>query len=164
MKDANSLADMNNYAFATTITTQLNLCVSLMTACIPCLKPFLDAFDSGMLNVSLRERSGGGDSSRRDTSHGNSYALVSSSRGTKKSNTRFQSTEDENEELGTSASAFAVTAPVRLADGTDPANAIQRTDQWSVRYEYMDRNAAGSSVDEREINEDRRSQRGDSPL
>ncbi|OKL55492.1 hypothetical protein UA08_09185 [Talaromyces atroroseus] len=156
MNGANkSLTDMNTNAFATSITTQLNLCVSLMTACIPCLKPFLDAFDSGMLNVSLRERIGGAYSKSYGASHGNSYALSSMTRGVKESNIRSHDVEDENEGLGTSASAFAVTSPVRLANGTDPTMAIQRTDQWSIRCEYVDLTTSGSLVDELGMPEDR---------
>ncbi|KAJ5083380.1 hypothetical protein N7456_012807 [Penicillium angulare] len=154
MKRAKSLADMNDDAFATSITTQLTLCVSLMTACIPCLKPFLDAFDSGMLNVSLHKRLGGGYSNSYGAAHANSYALGSMSRGAKESTTRSQYMEDEIEGLGSSAAAFAVTAPVRPANGTG-SMAIQRTDQWSVRCEYVDQKSGGSLVDEAEISEDR---------
>lgn len=164
MKRANSLADMNTDAFATSITTQLNLCVSLMTACIPCLKPFLDAFDSGMLSISLHKRVGGGYSNSYGAAHENSYALASMTRGPKESNTRSQFMEDEIEGLGTSAAAFAVTSPVRPANGTDSAMAIQRTDEWSVRCEYVDHKAAGSLVDEMDISEDQGSRRETSSL
>lgn len=160
MKRADSLADMTSAAFAASITTQLNLCVSVMTACIPCLKPFLDAFDSGMLNVSLHKRLGGGYSN----SYQNSYAMVSITRGTKESRTRSQYMEDEVEELGTSASAFAVTPPVRPANGVGSAMSIQRTDQWSVRCEYVDHKGSGSLGDETEISEDRGSRRENSSL
>ncbi|KAJ5219380.1 uncharacterized protein N7498_001479 [Penicillium cinerascens] len=164
MKRANSLADMNTDAFATSITTQLNLCVSLMTACIPCLKPFLDAFDSGMLSVSLHKRVGGGYGSSYGAAHENSYALASMNRGPKESNIRSQYTEDEIEGLGTSAAAFAVTAPVRPANGTNSAMAIHRTDAWSIRCEDVDHKTAGSLVDDMEISEDQGSRRENSPL
>jgi hypothetical protein len=44
----------------TGITTQCVISISIMTACIPCLKPFLDGFDSGMLNISLQKRGASG--------------------------------------------------------------------------------------------------------
>ena len=45
------------------IATATLLSASIMTACIPCLKPFLDGFDSGMLGVSFKDRIPGGVSS-----------------------------------------------------------------------------------------------------
>lgn len=160
MRRAGSLADMNTAAFATSITTQLTLCLSVMTACIPCLKPFLDAFDSGMLNVSLHERIDG--SYSNSYSNSNAYALMSITRGTKESRIRSQYVEDEVEGLGTSASAFAVSPPVRPAVGS--AMSIQRTDQWSVRHEYVDHKEAESLGGETEGSEDRGSRRGNSSL
>ncbi|KAJ5929894.1 hypothetical protein N7454_006844 [Penicillium verhagenii] len=55
MHKASSSTTMTLYSFETIVTTQLVLCISVLTACIPCLKPFLDAFDSGMLNVALHK-------------------------------------------------------------------------------------------------------------
>ncbi|KAJ5714611.1 uncharacterized protein N7483_011792 [Penicillium malachiteum] len=103
-----------------------------MTACIPCLKPFLDAFDSGMLNVSLHKRVGGGYSSSSGAGNGDSYALASLSQGPKESSNRSRYADDDIEGLRTSAAAFAVTAPGRLLDLDGNASgstmAIQRTD------------------------------------
>ncbi|GKZ82015.1 hypothetical protein AnigIFM56816_006545 [Aspergillus niger] len=141
--------DMNDAAFATTITTECVLCVSIMTACIPCLKPFLDAFDSGMLNVSLHKRIGGGSNSN---SYGNTYALTSMTKGVKESATRSRYLEDEIEGLGTSAAAFAVTSPGQPLCRRDSTLVIQRTDQWSVRCEYVDPKD-GSVGDESEQSE-----------
>ncbi|PYH32213.1 uncharacterized protein BO87DRAFT_460861 [Aspergillus neoniger CBS 115656] len=142
--------DMNDAAFATTITTECVLCVSIMTACIPCLKPFLDAFDSGMLNVSLHKRIGGGSNSN---SYGNAYAMTSMSKGVKESATRSRYMEDEIEGLGTSAAAFAVTSPGQPLGRRDSTLVIQRTDQWSVRCEYVDpRNGSVEDVTERSEN------------
>lgn len=141
---------MNDAAFATTITTECVLCVSIMTACIPCLKPFLDAFDSGMLNVSLHKRIGGGSNSN---SYGNAYAMTSMSKGVKESATRSRYMEDEIEGLGTSAAAFAVTSPGQPLGRRDSTLVIQRTDQWSVRCEYVDpRNGSVEDVTERSEN------------
>ncbi|GCB25368.1 hypothetical protein AAWM_08253 [Aspergillus awamori] len=141
--------DMNDAAFATTITTECVLCVSIMTACIPCLKPFLDAFDSGMLNVSLHKRIGGGSNSN---SYGNTYALTSMTKGVKESATRSRYLEDEIEGLGASAAAFAVTSPGQPLGRRDSTLVIQRTDQWSVRCEYVDPKD-GSVGDETEQSE-----------
>ncbi|KAI3005131.1 hypothetical protein CBS147346_4459 [Aspergillus niger] len=141
--------DMNDAAFATTITTECVLCVSIMTACIPCLKPFLDAFDSGMLNVSLHKRIGGGSNSN---SYGNTYALTSMTKGVKESATRSRYLEDEIEGLGASAAAFAVTSPGQPLGRRDSTLVIQRTDQWSVRCEYVDPKD-GSFGDETEQSE-----------
>ncbi|OJJ72187.1 hypothetical protein ASPBRDRAFT_196296 [Aspergillus brasiliensis CBS 101740] len=127
--------DMNDATFATIITTECVLCVSVMTACIPCLKPFLDAFDSGMLSVSLNKRIGGGSNSN---SYGNTYALTTMTKGVKESVTRSRYLEDEVENLGTSAAAFAVTSPGQPLGRRDSTLVIQRTDQWSVRCEYVD--------------------------
>ncbi|KAJ6144072.1 hypothetical protein N7471_003525 [Penicillium samsonianum] len=136
MRNAPNSTDMTQSAFETRITTQCALCVTLITACIPCLKPFLDAFDSGMLGVGLRKRTG----RSRSDSYSNSYALASMSRGAKETTTRSRYLEDEVEELGTSAAAFAITSPVKphQLEEISPSMGIQRTDQWSVRYEYVD--------------------------
>ncbi|KAJ5797943.1 uncharacterized protein N7503_007239 [Penicillium pulvis] len=136
LRSAPNSTDMTYSAFETRITTQCVLCVSLITACIPCLKPFLDAFDSGMLGVGLRKRKGG----TQSDSYGNSYALASMSRGAKEATTHSRYIEDEIEELGTSAAAFAVTSPAKPQQlgETSHSTGIQRTDQWSVRCEYVD--------------------------
>lgn len=136
MRNAPNSADMTQSAFETRITAQCALCVTLITACIPCLKPFLDAFDSGMLGVGLRKRNGGS----RSDSYNNSYALASMSRGARKATTRSRYLEDEVEGLGSSAAAFAFTSPVKpqQLEEIRPSMGIQRTDQWSVRCEYVD--------------------------
>lgn len=62
------------------ILTQVVLSISILTACIPCLKPFLDSFDSGMMGVSFKDRIPGGgshsqsgnrDYKMRDLAYGN---------------------------------------------------------------------------------------------
>jgi hypothetical protein len=129
MKSATPSVDIGLYSFEVTILTQCNLCVSLMTACIPCLKPFLDAFDSGMLKVSMLKHATGSNSN----SYGNSYALGSMGRGVKESATRSRYMEDE-QELGTAAAAFAVTTPGKPLGGNNPLR-IHRTDEWTVQSE-----------------------------
>lgn len=142
---------MTTHAFQTTIITQCVICVSLMTACIPCLKPFLDAFDTGMLNVSLHRRIGGGSNSN---SYGNSYALAGMSRSKRESVIAPQDVEDEIEMLGSSAAAFAVTPYGESSVGRSPRSTmvIQRTDQWSVKREYMDTNPSEDTGSETSVN------------
>jgi len=46
------------------IVTQCVLSVCITTACIPCLKPFLDSFDSGFMGISFKNRLPGGSHSQ----------------------------------------------------------------------------------------------------
>lgn len=88
-----------------------------------------------MLNVALHKRIGGGSNSN---AYGNSYALPGISRGKRETVITSQYVEDEIEMLGSSAAAFAITSPEDLPVDRSPTMAIQRTDQWSVRHEYVD--------------------------
>lgn len=61
------------------IVTQLVLCMSITTACIPCLKPFLDAFDSGQMAVNFKHgrpgtHSGGNSYPMHDLAYANNLA------------------------------------------------------------------------------------------
>jgi hypothetical protein len=47
-------------SIAYSISTQCQATFSVIAACIPTLKPFMDRAESGMLNVSLKSRSAGG--------------------------------------------------------------------------------------------------------
>ena len=38
--------------------TQVVMCLSIITACIPCLKPFLESLESGFMDMSMAQRSG----------------------------------------------------------------------------------------------------------
>ena len=143
MHEAHPSADMTSYTFATTIASQCVLCISLVTACIPCLKPFLDAFHSGMLNVSMKFHNG----ENSNNSAVNTYPLVSLSRGPKESVNRSRYMEDEVEVLGTSAAAFAVTAPVKPFNESQTTKGIHRTDHWSISYETGERKSTESVVD-----------------
>lgn len=143
MHEARPSADMTSYTFATTIVSQCVLCISLVTACIPCLKPFLDAFHSGMLNVSMKSHNG----ESSNNSAGNTYALVSLSRGAKESANRSRYIEDEIEVLGISAAAFAVTAPVKPFNESQSTRGIHRTDHWSISYETGERKSTESVTD-----------------
>ena len=64
-------------SIASGIATQALLSVPITTACVPALKPFLDGFESGMLGVSLKQRSAPGTFNR------NSYELNNSNSGNK---------------------------------------------------------------------------------
>ena len=66
--------------------------------------------------------------------------------------TRSRYIDDEAEGLGTSAAAFAVSAPGESLGGPQSPLTIQRTDQWSVRCEYIEPKA-GSIVEESETRE-----------
>jgi hypothetical protein len=54
------------------ILTQCVLSICITTACIPCLKPFLDGFDSGFMGISFKDRMPGGSNSH---SHNRDYKL-----------------------------------------------------------------------------------------
>lgn len=68
------------------------------------------------------------------------HAMAGMSRGAREATTRSLYLEDEVEGLGSSAAAFAFTSPVKPQQLEDicPSMGIQRTDQWSVRCEYVD--------------------------
>lgn len=95
-----------------------------------------------MLDASLKFH---GESS--NNSAGNTYALVSIGRGKKESANRSRYMEDEVEVLGTSAAAFAVTAPVKPFSEPRSTKGIHRTDHWSVSYETGERKYTESIVD-----------------
>ncbi|KAH8696442.1 hypothetical protein BGW36DRAFT_381025 [Talaromyces proteolyticus] len=78
------------------IVTQCVLGVSIITACIPYLKPFLDTFSSGMLNAAVRNH---------HSAHGTQNELYALSIRKGRSN------EEETNRLGYSASAFAESRP-----------------------------------------------------
>ena len=49
-------SDCTFSASYSSIATQFVMNLSIISACIPSLKPFLDSFDTGMLNISLYPR------------------------------------------------------------------------------------------------------------
>jgi hypothetical protein len=59
MRDSHATFDAVNY----NIVTQCVLSVSIMTACVPCLRPFLDSFESGFMLTSFKGRMPGGSNS-----------------------------------------------------------------------------------------------------
>jgi hypothetical protein len=54
------------------IVTQCVLSIGITTACIPCLKPFLDGFESGFMGISFKDRMPGGSHS---LSHNRDYKM-----------------------------------------------------------------------------------------
>ena len=81
-------------------------------------------------------------------SAGNTYALVSLSRGAKESANRSRYMDDEVEVLGTSAAAFAVTGPVKPFNKPQSTREIRRTGPWSISYETGERKSTESVADE----------------
>jgi hypothetical protein len=77
MHDSNTTFDAINY----NIVTQCVLSVSITTACVPCLKPFLDGFESGFMLVSFKGRMPGGSNS---LSYGMNNVAYANSRPTNK--------------------------------------------------------------------------------
>jgi hypothetical protein len=70
MHDSNTTFDAINY----NIVTQCVLSVSITTACVPCLKPFLDGFESGFLLISFQGRMPGGSNSLSHRMNNPAYA------------------------------------------------------------------------------------------
>ncbi|MCJ1373577.1 hypothetical protein MMC20_004805 [Loxospora ochrophaea] len=122
------------------ISTQCVSAISIISACIPCLKPFLDGFDSGMLGISLRRRANGRE-------YSNNYKMRTFS-SAKESALRSRSQEEENKGLGHSAAIVATdlgSRRVNLGAGHETNESvgsvksdemiITRTDHWHVQYD-----------------------------
>ena len=56
LRNALKASDRAFELVASTIITECQVCISIVTACIPVAKPFLDAFASGMLGTSFQQR------------------------------------------------------------------------------------------------------------
>ena len=118
------------------ITTQCVLSLTIFTACIPCLKPFIDGFDSGMLGVGLHRRALAGSS-------GNRYEL-GDIKNTKDSSMRSRIGHKEVKGMGYSAAIVAAEREEPICRREDSGSIsctksdqmiIKRTDQWHVQYE-----------------------------
>ena len=70
MRDSNATFDAINY----NIVTQCVLSVSITTACVPCLKPFLDGFESGFMLISFKDRMPGDSNSLSHRTNNVAYA------------------------------------------------------------------------------------------
>ena len=122
--------DMFFNSIASGIATQCLLCVTIITACIPSVKPFLDGFESGMLAVSLKRPEG--------KSNLNSYEMNNS-------NSAYKSALRLRNMDGDGAGYLAAISGQRsrasqgktgsLDSGKSDAMIIKRTDQWDIRYE-----------------------------
>ena len=104
--------------------------MAITTACIPLLKPFLDGFESGALNVSLK---------RSSKSNGNSYEMSNSNRSSKPT-LRLRPGEGEDGAgylTAISGKGARITRDEAgsLESGNSDVMIIKRTDQWDVRYE-----------------------------
>ena len=135
-------SDRTFYSVADSICTQCQICFSIVTACIPVTKPFLDGFASGMLGNSLRHKI-------PRNAQATKYYMNTLPGG--RHGHRPQSNdaiEDESQgaglNLGSSAAAVGAESDIAKADLTrrfsissmrSDQMIINRTDQWSVRYE-----------------------------
>jgi hypothetical protein len=104
--------------------------MAITTACIPLLKPFLDGFESGALNVSLK---------RRSNLNSNSCELSNSNRDNK-STLRLRPGEGEDGAgylTAISGKGVRVTRDEAgsLESGNSNVMIIKRTDQWHIQYE-----------------------------
>jgi hypothetical protein len=127
-------------SIASGIASQCVLGITIFTACIPLLKPFLDSFESGALNVALKPSS--------NFNH-NSYEISNSNSGNK-SVLRLRPGEGENGAgylAAISGKGARVThdETASLESGNSDAMIIKRTDQWHIQYE----NANSSSFEPR---------------
>ena len=138
------------------IVTECVLCTSIMTACIPCLKPFLDGFESGMMGVSFKDRMPGGSNSgsrpykMRDLAYGNTKsnnASMMRSQNNEK-DTMQGDDNDPRHKLGVSVEVVADgnrdrnpghnrggdTGSVASSSKSDQM-IIKKNIQWTVQYE-----------------------------
>jgi hypothetical protein len=138
-------------SIASGVATQTLLSIAITTACIPALKPLLDAFESGMLGVSFKQGSVPG------TFNGNSYEMNNSGN---KSALRSRNRDGEEGGGGYLAAIGVQRAKNSnhsrdetgsLDSGKSDAMIIKRTDQWDIRYE----SAKASSLEPRNEVEDR---------
>lgn len=142
IRPAYDSSDLTSSFTYETIITQTVLSLSITSACIPCLKPFLDGFDTGMLDIAIRPTAGA-------DSHSDSYAMTRMSKTTQ-SALQSRNDGDEYEQLGHSAAAFAVSSPgaareIRPSAKVIHGMAIERTDQWDIRYEYTNQEKGSTS-------------------
>ena len=113
------------------IASQCLVSMSILTACIPSLKPFLDGFESGMLGVSFKPQGG--------TFNGNSYEMSSSNGGGRSARPRNPDVKDNTGAyLAAISSQRSRNSPGETGSvdsGKSDAMIIKRTDQWDIRYE-----------------------------
>ena len=136
LRPDSSSSDVTFSVVNSSIATQCVMSLSVITACIPCLKPFLDSFDSGMLGISFSFRS-------PHITNGNNYRMRTFG-NVKDSSLHSPSQENNFQTLGYSAAAVATHTERRQSRGQrsgsisstkSDAMIIRRTDQWKVQYE-----------------------------
>ena len=154
---AYSSSDFIFFSVNSAITTQCVLSLSVFTACIPCLKPFLDGFDSGMLGVGLHRRTPAG-------SKANTYEL-GNFRNTKDSVMHSRIGSGEVKGMGYSAAIVAGDSEGSRSRREDSGSVsstksdqmiIKRTDQWHVQYEQVIPNPTPRTDEEESVIEPRK--------
>lgn len=126
----------------TSICTQSEICSSIVTACIPVAKPFLDGFASGRLGNSLRLRI-------PRKAQVESYVMPTIESGPRAQQPRnadnvFDTILGPDADLGTTAVATAQKTgsnhkhhvqTASISSTRSDEMIIKRIDQWSVQYE-----------------------------
>ncbi len=148
-----SATDATWIAVSYNIATEVVLCISIMTACIPCLKPFLDGFDSGMMGVSFKDRMPGSSATgsrgykMRDLAYANTKSNNASMMRSQNNEKDMIIEEDPRHKLGVSVEVVADGAdrsPGHNHRGDNGSVAsssksdqmiIKKNIQWTVQYE-----------------------------
>jgi len=135
-------SDYNFASVDSVIITQCVMSLSVISACVPCLKPFLDGFDSGMMGVSLRRRK---DGRSGGNSYGNTYEMGNFSTAERSRNRDHDRDDPRGKGMGHNTTIMAEDneQPQSLRrEGSGSMSSMQsdemiikRTDQWQVQYE-----------------------------
>ena len=120
--------------------------MAITTACIPLLKPFLDGFESGALNVALK---------RSSNPNGNSYEM-SNSNNSNKAALRLRPGDGEGRAgyltaISGKGARYTQDETGSMDSAQSDAMIIKRTDRWDIKYE----SAKASSSELRKDVEDR---------
>jgi len=108
------------------LSTQILISISITTACIPALKPFLDSFESGALNIKLNRNTNGAYFS------GNGYELQSKGDGKNKSVVGSRTREEQKEYIDITENGERKADNSSFWSGKSDEMIIKRTDQWTV--------------------------------
>ena len=149
-----SASDATWIAVNYNIVTEVILCISIMTACIPCLKPFLDGFESGMMGVSFKDRMPGSSANgsraykMRDLAYANTKSNNASMMRSQHNEKDEIIEDDPRHKLGVSVEVVADgprdRSPGRNHRGDSGSVAsssksdqmiIKKNIQWTVQYE-----------------------------
>ena len=132
LKSYFSSSDITFDSVASGVVSQCLLGITILTACVPTLKPFLDGFESGMLGVHFKPHGG--------TSKSDSYEMNASNSGNK--STLRSRTVDVKDNSGpyltaiTSQRSRGSPGETGSVDSSkSDAMIIKRIDQWDIRYE-----------------------------